>query len=133
MARAGRRQAGRAADPRRSAAWGRGRLAEAAALVLLLAKGYRILARRWRGPGAEIDIIARRGTTVVFIEVKARDRMADAELALTPGQRRRITRAAEFYLARHPRHAGGDRRYDVILVSKGAWPRHIEAAFDADA
>jgi putative endonuclease len=122
----------READPRRSAAWGRGRLAEASALLLLVAKGYRILARRWRAPGAEIDIVAKRGGTLVFVEVKARASLADAEIALSFAQRRRITRAAELFLARHPRHAGGDMRYDMILVSKGAWPRHIRGAFDAD-
>ncbi len=122
----------READPKRSAAWGRGRIAETAALILLIAKGYRILARRWRTPGAEIDIVARRGGTVVFVEVKARGSLGLAELALTAAQRRRITRAAEAFLARHPRHAGGDRRYDMILVSHGGWPRHIQGAFDAD-
>ena len=122
----------READPKRSAAWGRGRIAEAAALLLLLAKGYRILARRWRGPGAEIDIVARRGSTVVFVEVKARGSVDLAVEALSAAQRRRITRAAEIFLARHPRHAGGERRYDLILVSHGGWPRHIQGAFDAD-
>lgn len=122
----------READPKRSAAWGRGRIAETAALILLVAKGYRILARRWRTPGAEIDIIARRGGTVVFVEVKARGSLDVAALALTGAQRRRITRAAETFLARHPRHADGDRRYDMILVSPGGWPRHIQGAFDAD-
>ncbi len=122
----------READPRRSAAWARGRLAETAALLLLLAKGYRILARRWRAPGAEIDIVAKRGGVLVFAEVKARADPAAAELALSPPQRRRIIAAAELWCARHPRHAGGDRRYDLILVSNGRWPRHIQGAFDAD-
>lgn len=122
----------READPRRTAAWGRGRIAETAAVLLLLAKGYRILARRWRAPGAEIDLIARRGGTLVFVEVKARARLAEAEIALSQAQRRRITRAAELFLARYPHHAGGDMRYDMILVSKGGWPRHIRGAFDAD-
>ncbi|WP_439574123.1 YraN family protein [Phreatobacter sp.] len=129
-----RRQAARReADPKRSAAWGRGRLAELAAAALLLLKGYRILARRWRAPGAEIDLIARRGATLVFVEVKARAASADADLALTRAQRLRIARAAEFWCARHPRHAAGDRRYDLVLVSRGGWPRHIEGAFDADS
>jgi putative endonuclease len=122
----------READPSRTAAWGRGRLAEAVALLVLLAKGYRILARRWRAPGAEIDLVAKRGRTLVFVEVKARTNLAAAEIALTTAQRQRITQAAEFWCARHPRHAGGDRRYDLMLVSKGRWPRHIQGAFDAD-
>ena len=122
----------READPGRSAAWGRGRIAETAAALLLVLKGYRILARRWRAPGAEIDIIARRGGTLVFVEVKARGSMDLAAIALTAAQRRRITRAAEVFLARNPRQAGGDMRYDMILVSNGGWPRHIQGAFDAD-
>lgn len=123
----------READPRRTAAWGRGRLAETTALLMLVAKGYRILARRWRAPGAEIDLVAKRGRILVFVEVKARGDLASAEIALTAAQRRRITQAAEFWCARHPRHAAGDRRYDLMLVSKGHWPRHIQGAFDADA
>ncbi len=122
----------READPRRTAAVARGRVAEGFAMLLLLAKGYRILARRWRGAGAEIDIIARRGDVVVFVEVKARASMDLAELALAAPQRRRITAAADAYLAGHPHQARGHRRYDMILVSQGGWPRHIEGAFDAD-
>jgi putative endonuclease len=122
----------READPKRSGAWGRGRLAETAAALLLRLKGYRILARRWRGPGAEIDIIARRGEVLVFVEVKQRAGTAEADIAFGEAQRRRITRAAEIYCARNPRHARGDRRYDLVLVSKGSWPRHIEGAFDAN-
>ncbi|MFN3855614.1 MAG: YraN family protein [Phreatobacter sp.] len=128
----GRRPERREADPARSAAWGRGRLAEMAAATLLMLKGYRILARRWRAPGAEIDLIVRRGSTLVFVEVKARAAAAEAEWALTRAQRLRIVRAAELWCARHPRHAAGERRYDLVLVSRGGWPRHIEGAFDAD-
>lgn len=122
----------READPKRSGAWGRGRLAETAAALLLMVKGYRILARRWRAPGAEIDMIARRGNCLVFVEVKARADLAEAEIALGNAQRRRITQAAERFCLTHPRHAGCDRRYDMILVSKGAMPRHIPGAFDAN-
>jgi putative endonuclease len=122
----------READPKRSGAWGRGRIAEAVAVLMLRLKGYAILAQRWRAPGAEIDIIASRGNVVVFVEVKARANAAAAEVALTPAQVRRITRAADLYCARNPRHATGDRRYDLILVSKGSWPRHIQGAFDAN-
>ncbi|QCI64345.1 YraN family protein [Phreatobacter stygius] len=122
----------READPKRSGAWGRGRLAETAAAVLLIFKGYRILARRWRTPGAEIDMVVRRGNCLVFVEVKARTNLAEAEIALGNAQRRRITEAAERFCAAHPRHAGCDRRYDMILVSKGAMPRHIPGAFDAN-
>lgn len=122
----------READPKRSGAWGRGRLAETTAALMLMLKGYRILARRWRAPGAEIDLIVRRGNWLVFVEVKARARRADAEIALGFAQRRRITAAADRFCAAHPRHADCDRRYDMILVSKGALPRHIPGAFDAN-
>jgi putative endonuclease len=122
----------READPKRSAAWGRGRLAETAAALLMIVKGYRILARRWRAPGAEIDLIARRGNLIVFVEVKARASLAEAEIALGTAQRRRITGAAERFRLTHPRHADCEMRYDMILVSKGLMPRHIPGAFDAN-
>lgn len=99
--------------------------------MLLMAKGYRILARGYRGPSAEIDIVARKRSTIVFIEVKARGSAEAVDVALGAAQRRRITSAAEHFLARHSECAGLDIRYDLILLSPAAWPRHIRAAFDA--
>lgn len=122
----------READPRRSAAWGRGRIAEALAAGLLLAKGYRILARRWASGAGEVDIVARRAGVLVFVEVKARREPDYAENTVAPRQRRRIRMAAEPWLAAHPRDQDHDVRFDVIVVARGHWPRHIVAAFDGE-
>ena len=92
--------------------------------------GYRIIARDVRTPVGEIDLVARRGRTLAFVEVKARsgDGIVDA---LTPRQRRRIVRAAEAFLATRPTLAVSTR-FDLMLVGRGLFPRHLRAAFRAD-
>ena len=114
----------------RQAAFRLGISAEARAAALLILKGYRIIARRWRGPIGEIDLIARRGRLVAFVEVKARDSLADAAEAVTPEQQRRIAMAAAAWLARRPEYADCDLRFDAVLIAPRRWPRHIRAAFD---
>ncbi len=113
-----------------------GRLAEFAALLLLLGKGYRVLARRFTvgaGTGAgEIDLIARRGRALVFVEVKARADLGSAAEAIRPEQRRRIVRAAEAFIAERPGLGGLEIRFDAILVAPGRLPRHIPDAWRAD-
>ena len=108
-----------------------GHAAEERAASLLVAKGYDISARRFRSPVGEIDIVARRGTLVVFCEVKARARLTAAAESLTVRQRRRLLAAAEAWLADHPDDATGDIRFDVVLIAPGARPRHLMGAFDA--
>ncbi len=119
--------------PRRErvAAFRLGLSAESRAAMLLLAKGYRIAARRWKTPFGEIDIVARRRRTLVFVEVKARERLDDAAEAVTERARRRILAAAVLWFAHHPADAGGDIRFDLILIAPGKMPRHIANAFDA--
>jgi putative endonuclease len=117
--------------PERIAAFQRGLSAESRAAMLLIAKAYRILARRWKTPLGEIDIIAGRRRTIVFVEVKARASLDEAIEAVTERSRRRIIGAAELWLARHPQHAQADLRFDVIVVAPGKMPRHIINAFDA--
>ena len=94
-------------------------------------RGYAIVARRWRRRQGEIDIIARDGATLVFVEVKARERLDDAAEAILPRQQRRIIAAAEAWLARHPDDVNSNIRFDVVLVAPKSLPRHIMAAFDA--
>ncbi|MDP6351959.1 MAG: YraN family protein [Alphaproteobacteria bacterium] len=114
-----------------------GRLGEAACRWRLRLCGWRIVARNWRVPVGEIDIIATRGRVVAFIEVKARRaRGGDAAEALAsrPGQRRRIGRAAEMYLARHPEIGAFFGRFDVMLVGPAPtlrffWPTHLTDAW----
>jgi len=91
--------------------------AESRAATFLMAKGYRIVARRKQ--------------VLVFVEVKARERLDDAAECLTPRQQRRIAAAA--WLSEHPEDAGSDIRFDAVLVAPRRLPRHIQAAFDAGA
>jgi putative endonuclease len=117
--------------PERVKAFRLGLSAESRAAIFLIAKAYRIVARRWKTPFGEIDIVARRRRTLVFVEVKARDTAEDAAAAVTARGKRRIIGAAEFWLAHHPNDADGDIRFDVILIAPGKMPKHIVNAFDA--
>jgi putative endonuclease len=117
--------------PERVAAFRLGLSAESRAAMLLVAKGYRIAARRWKTPFGEIDIVARRRHGLVFVEVKAREHIDDAAEAVSDRTKHRIIAAAEFWLARHPDQAQCEIRFDVILVAPGKMPRHIANAFDA--
>jgi putative endonuclease len=117
--------------PERVAAFRTGLSAESRAAALLIAKGFRILSRRWRCPVGEIDIVARRRSLLIFVEVKARERDDVAAEAFTPRQQRRIVAAAEAWLAAHQPEGIVDMRFDAMLVSPGRMPRHITAAFDA--
>ena len=116
--------------PERVKAFQLGLSAESRAAMLLVAKAYRILARRWKTPFGEIDIVARRRRTLVFAEVKARDSIDEAVEAVTDRNKRRIIDAAELWLAQHPEHGNAEIRFDVILVAPGKMPRHIANAFD---
>jgi len=108
-----------------------GKLGEDLACEKLIRRGYAILARRYRRRGGELDIVARDGPTIVFVEVKARERLDDAAEAVILRQQRRIIAAAEAWLAAHPEDANRDIRFDVVLVAPKSLPRHIMAAFDA--
>ena len=103
----------------------RGTVGELVAAALLMAKGYRILARRHRTPHGEIDIIAVRGKRLAFVEVKRRGSIAEAEAALTGGQARRIGDAAEHWVAARPRYREHEMGLDAVLVVPGHWPRHL--------
>jgi len=120
----------RVAAPKRQAAFLLGLSAEMRAAAFLMAKGYRIAARRWRSAAGEIDIVARRGNLLIFVEVKARPSFDDAAYSVTPRQKQRIAAAAAIWLADHADDASRDMRFDAILVAPRRWPRHIEAAFE---
>ncbi len=121
----------RSPSPERQVAFRLGISAESRAAALLIAKGFRILARRYRSPVGEIDIVAQRRHLLVFVEVKARERLDDAAWSVTERQRARIIAAAEAWLADHPDPSIRDIRFDAMLVAPGCVPRHIPAAFDA--
>ena len=117
----------------RQRAWRYGVLAETACVLSLSLRGYRVLARRYKTPLGEIDIVARRGHVLAFIEVKARDSAERAAYAITPRQQERIGRAAQVYLQRHPALAALNARFDAMLVMpgrlRGWWPRHLRDAW----
>ncbi len=117
------------ADPRRIAADRMGRWAEWRCVWRLRLSGYRVLARRWRATAGEIDIVARRGDVVAFVEVKARANATDAAFALTEPQWRRIARAAETFIARRQGLAGCAIRFDAMLVTPRGWPTHVVDAW----
>lgn len=101
-----------------------GRRAERLAAWWLRLKGWRILAIRARTPVGEVDLVARRGRILAFIEVKARATEADAALALDDWRLRRVAAAAEALMPRYMR--GGDTvRLDAIFMVPRRWPRHM--------
>jgi len=106
----------------RVAAFKLGISAESRAAMLLIAKRYRIVARRWKTPFGEIDIVGRRRRALVFVEVKARERLDDAAKAVTERGKRPIVAAAELWLAQHPDDARRDISFDVMLVAPGKMP-----------
>ncbi len=116
---------------RRLLAEKQGHRGELLAALLLQAKFYRLRERRFKTPVGEIDLVAEKSGAIIFIEVKTRGRNADEAMALGAVNRSRITRAAQYWLARHPGESGKDIRFDVIFLAQGRWPRHLINAFPA--
>ncbi len=108
-----------------------GRWAEFLAAVVLVMKGHRIVARRYKAPVGEIDLIAKRFRTYVFVEVKARGTLDAAAQSITQDQRARIVRAAQHWIAQNPVAAEADMRFDAILVGRRFSVRHLKDAFQA--
>jgi putative endonuclease len=119
------------ASPERIAAFRTGLSAETRAAAFLMAKGYRILAKRFRTRYGEIDIVARRRNLLTFVEVKARATLDAAAYAVTARQQARIIEAAQAWLVAHPEHADFELRFDALLIAPRRLPRHLIAAFDA--
>lgn len=108
----------------RAVAEARGRRAENRAAWWLRLHGWRILARRLRVRVGEVDLVARRGRTVAFVEVKWRDRAADLDFAIDAWRLRRVAAAAEMLAPRFAR-PDDDIRIDVMLLAPGRLPRHL--------
>jgi putative endonuclease len=113
----------------RREAYRHGHVAEAAAMLFLLAKGFRPIARRYKTPLGEVDLIVKRGRLIAFIEVKARVLERDALESVGPASEKRIVEAADLWLAKHPAAAGYDLRYDMVLLMPWRLPRHVPDAF----
>lgn len=112
----------------RQAAEARGRRAERFAATWLRLKGWRILATRVRTPAGEVDLVAKRGNVVAFVEVKARATDAELDYAIDEYRLRRVAAAAEV-LADRFATKGEDIRVDVILIAPGQLPRHVTNAW----
>ncbi|MFT0892623.1 YraN family protein [Pseudochelatococcus sp. G4_1912] len=110
---------------KRVAAHQRGLRAERLAGLILILKGYRIIARRYAAAGGEIDIIAQRGKTVIFVEVKARAALDDARIAITSTKERRIVGAIRHWLARNNWAMPMTLRCDAIFVGQRRFPQHV--------
>lgn len=105
-----------------------GRRGEALAAWYLRLKGWRILAHRVKTPRGEVDLVARRGRTVAFVEVKWRKSADALDLAIDHHRLRRVALAAEAIAPRFAR-AGDDQRIDVLLLAPCRFPRHIVNAW----
>ena len=117
-------------DQRRAERQARFRLghwAEWVAAVSLTLRGYRILARRCKNHCGEIDLIAVRGSTLAFVEVKARATMEDAQASISRKQAARTRRAASLWLSHRTRYHRYEQRFDAVYVVAGWWPYHVPA------
>lgn len=107
-------------------AYRNGLLAESWVALVLQLKGYRILSRRLRTPGGEIDLLAKRRQTLVLLEVKLRPLLSEA---ISNRQQNRLQPAARFVLAQRPDLCHHDVRFDAVLVNRFGWLRHITNAW----
>lgn len=105
-----------------------GRRGERIAGWWLRLKGWRILARRVRTPAGEVDLVARRGSLVAFVEVKLRATDGELDFAIDERRLARVAAAAEYLMPRFAQ-PGDDIRVDVMLIAPGQRPRHIENAW----
>jgi len=105
-----------------------GRRAEQIAILLLRAKGFRILASTYIVRGGELDIIARRGSAVAFVEVKARPTLEEALTAITAAKQRRMSIAARHWLGANQWAMRCSLRGDLIAIAPWRMPRHLVGA-----
>ena len=112
----------------RQAAERRGRKGEWFAALWLRLQGWRVVARRVKTPRGEVDLIARRGRTVAFVEVKWRATAIERDQAIDAYRLRRVAAAVEAIAHRYLRR-GDNPRIDVLLLAPGRWPRHIVNAW----
>jgi putative endonuclease len=109
---------------KRQAAEARGRHGERFAATWLRLKGWKILAKRVRTAAGEVDLIAKRGNLIAFVEVKTRATDAELDLAIDERRLARVAAAAEILAPRFATQ-GEDIRIDVILITPGRLPRHL--------
>ena len=108
-----------------------GILAEYFAAAYLTLKGYRYVTGRYKTKLGEIDLIVRRGKTLVFVEVKARATHDTAAYAVHAKNQSRVVQAAQLFLMAHPAYQEYQVRFDVVLIAWYRMPHHLVHAFDA--
>ena len=101
-----------------------GRRGEAVAAWFLRLKGWRVVATRVKTPRGEVDLIARRGKTIAFVEVKARANVRDLATAIDAYRLRRVAAAAEILLPKYGKECE-NMQIDVIMVAPWRWPNHL--------
>ena len=104
--------------------------AEFLARLFLRVTGWQILAHSYAAHGGEIDIIAKRGSLIIFVEVKARQNRDAALFAIDGRKIARLSKAARHWLARHPAAQSYGLRGDAILMVPWRWPERVEGAFE---
>ncbi|MFN7038808.1 MAG: YraN family protein [Alphaproteobacteria bacterium] len=104
-----------------------GLLAELVTKLYLRLKLYNVIEERYRNYSGEIDLIATRGKTIVFVEVKARK--TNTYEVLTFKQRKRITNAASIFVASKPKYHNYNLRFDLIIIRPWKWPVHLVNAW----
>ena len=107
----------------------KGRRAEYFAALALMLKGYRIISLRYKTAVGEIDLVARKGDLVAFVEVKARRDLASGVDAVSYPAQRRIAAAGELFISRQKDSTRLSWRHDIVVVSPWRWPIHLEDAF----
>lgn len=117
--------------PKRYWSWLQGHFAEYRALVYLVLRGYRLIARRFKCPLGEIDLIVSKGPHLLFVEVKFRQTLKEAAEALSWHQRQRLVRAGKFFLMKRP-HPTAQIRFDVILINRYYQLEHHPHAFEEE-
>lgn len=100
--------------------------AEWVAAGWLVLKGYRVIAKRVRTAGGEIDLIAVRGRRIAFVEVKHRQDPGAAEASIVRRQRERVRNAAQMWLGRRPEFHEFEMGFDVVFLMPWRWPVHLE-------
>jgi putative endonuclease len=118
------------AKPKRVAAYRLGHRAEWLAVLALLCKGFWPLALRYGGKGGEIDLIARRGSLIIFVEVKARATYLAGLESVSAEKQRLMARTVQRWLGANPSAMSAALRADLVIVMPWRWPRHVPHAFE---
>lgn len=116
---------------KRRRAYRTGTRAEKWAAFFLRLKGYKILKTRYKTPVGEIDLIAAKGKTLIFVEVKARAEIENALYAIDKRAQMRIQKAAGHFVIYHPHYGDYDMQFDVFAFGGGCWPQHLDNAWQA--